>query len=179
MATVHLLSKPLSDEEASRWVDKGLPWGEAEFLAKELKIDLSKLAVLAGISESTFFRRRAQKRFTPAESDHIMRFARLWNLAVRVIADEEGAREWLKSDEIGLKGRILSRLRRPKPAPGRSRRCSRGSSSASSREGLADRAEPAHSDGDDGGGRAHPGRPLEFAAAAHGVRQHPSLALSP
>jgi putative toxin-antitoxin system antitoxin component (TIGR02293 family) len=106
MATAHLLSKPLSDEEASRWVDKGLPWGEADFLAKELEIDLAKLASLSGISESTFFRRKAQKRFTPAESDHVMRFARLWNLAVRVIADEEGAREWLKSNEIGLKGRI-------------------------------------------------------------------------
>jgi putative toxin-antitoxin system antitoxin component (TIGR02293 family) len=105
MSATRLLSKPLSDEEASKWVDKGLPWIEAEFLAEQLDVDLSRIAELSGISESTFFRRKHTKRFTPAESDHIMRFARLWALAVHVFEGALGAREWLKADEVSLRGR--------------------------------------------------------------------------
>ena len=106
MATPYLLSRKLSDEEASKWVSRGLPWTEAEFLAKLLEVDLSLLAKLLGISESTFFRRRQAKHFTPAESDHLMRFGRLWGLALQVFENPAGAREWLKSEEIGLKGRV-------------------------------------------------------------------------
>ena len=101
-----LLTRRLSDEEASRIVLKGLPWGEAESLASELGIDLGELARLAGISTSTFFRRnKGSRRFTPAESDHLVRFGRLFSMARQVFEDPVGAREWLKSPEIALRGR--------------------------------------------------------------------------
>jgi putative toxin-antitoxin system antitoxin component (TIGR02293 family) len=103
----HILSKVLSNEEASKLVIKGLPWGEAEFLATQLDIDLAVLARLTGISASTFFRRnKGSRRFTSAESDHIMRFSRLWALALQVFENPVGAREWLKSPEISLHGRV-------------------------------------------------------------------------
>ena len=101
-----VLSRPISDENATRLVARGLPWSEAEFLAEELGVGLSDFAKLTDISEATFYRRRRLKRFTPAESDHIMRFGRLWALAVSVFDGPEGARDWLRTREISLQGRV-------------------------------------------------------------------------
>lgn len=104
MAT-SLLSRALDEAAASRLVESGLPWTEAEFLAHQIGVQLAEFAQLLGISESTFMRRRRQRRFTADESDHLMRFARIWLLAVETFGNEEGARQWLRSDEIGLQGR--------------------------------------------------------------------------
>jgi putative toxin-antitoxin system antitoxin component (TIGR02293 family) len=91
---------------ATALVEKGLPWAEVEFLAEALGLTLAEFAELLGVSQPTFFRRRKQKRFTSDESDHIMRFARLWSMALDTFEDEHGAREWLKAPAIGLKGRV-------------------------------------------------------------------------
>ncbi len=105
MATPKLLAPPLDITRATALVQKGLPWHEAEFLAETLGVTLAELADLLGISEPTFFRRRKQKRFPVAESDHIMRFARLWSLALDVFENEVGARDWLKAPAFGLGGK--------------------------------------------------------------------------
>jgi putative toxin-antitoxin system antitoxin component (TIGR02293 family) len=102
---VLLLAHPLSNEEATKAVAKGLHWAEAEFLAGQLEIGLAELARYTGISESTFFRRRRSKRFTQQESDHLMRFGRLWALANEVFENAPGARDWLKAAQVGLGGR--------------------------------------------------------------------------
>jgi len=101
-----LLTPPLDLNRATELVQQGLPWHEAEFVAGELGITLAEFADLLGISQPTFFRRRKQKRFSVAESDHIMRFARLWSLALDVFENPEGARDWLKAPALGLGGRI-------------------------------------------------------------------------
>lgn len=102
----HLLAHPLDQDRATELVERGLPWTEAEFLAGELGVTLAEFAGYVGISEPTFFRRRRQKRFPLAESDHIMRFARLWSQAIDVFENETGAREWLKAPAFGLGGKI-------------------------------------------------------------------------
>jgi putative toxin-antitoxin system antitoxin component (TIGR02293 family) len=102
----HLLSRSLDPSKATELVEKGLPWHEVEFLAKELGVTLSAFARLADISEPTFFRRKKLKRFPLQESDHIMRFARLWTLALDVLESEDGARAWLKQPALGLHGRV-------------------------------------------------------------------------
>lgn len=101
-----LLAPPIDISRATEVVQKGLPWPEAEFLARELDLTLVELAELVGISQPTFFRRRKQKRFHVDESDHLMRFARLWSRAVDVFENEKGARDWLKQPALGLGGRI-------------------------------------------------------------------------
>lgn len=106
IAMSHLLAHPLNQDRATVLVEKGLPWKEVEFLAGELGLTLAQFADYAGISQPTFFRRRRQKRFPLDESDHIMRFARLWSLAVDVFEREDGAREWLKSEAFGLAGKV-------------------------------------------------------------------------
>ena len=102
----HLLAPPLDEARATALVEKGLPWAEAEFVARELGVTLADFADLLGISQPTFFRRRKQKRFSPDESDHIMRFARLWSLALDVFEDAGAARSWLGAPAHGLRGRV-------------------------------------------------------------------------
>ncbi|MHB8524384.1 MAG: hypothetical protein ACYDH9_26990 [Limisphaerales bacterium] len=41
-------------------------------------------------------------RLTPAESDRVMRYARLVRKAVEVMGSEEAGREWLRSEQYGL-----------------------------------------------------------------------------
>lgn len=104
--STHVLAPPIDLTRATALVEKGLPWSEVEFLAEELGVTLVELADLLGVSGPTFFRRRKQKRFTSDESDHIMRFARLWSIALETFENEEGSRAWLKSPAMGLKGRV-------------------------------------------------------------------------
>lgn len=86
-------------------VEKGLGWGDAEYLGAALGISLDRLAALAGIPHSTFFRRRG-KRFPLAESEHLMRYARLWHVAGEVFPDEKAARSWLGRPQVGLDGAV-------------------------------------------------------------------------
>jgi len=104
--STHLLAPPIDITRATALVEKGLPWGEVEFVAEALGVTLAEFAELLGVSQPTFFRRRKQKRFTPDESDHVMRFARLWSMSLETFEDEEGARTWLKAPAVGLKGRV-------------------------------------------------------------------------
>ena len=101
-----LLAPPIDLSRATELVQKGLPWSEMEYVASELGVSLAEFAELLGISETTFFRRRKSRRFAVDESDHIMRFARLWALAIDVFENAEGARSWLKQPAFGLGGKI-------------------------------------------------------------------------
>ena len=102
----NLLAPPIDVTKAAKLVEKGLPWAEVEFVAKELQVSFLEMARLLGISQPTFFRRRKQRRFPIEESDHIMRYARLWSVALDVFENVEGARKWLKEAALGLGGRV-------------------------------------------------------------------------
>ena len=82
----------------------GLPVRELEFLRAALAIPMEKLAPLLGISKATLHRRKAAGRLEPAESDRVVRFARLMGRAAEVFESEEAARGWLKSPQHGLGG---------------------------------------------------------------------------
>lgn len=96
----------LDPSRATKLVESGLQWADADLLAKALGVSLAELADLLGISQPTFFRRKTQKHFPLSESDHIMRFWRLWSLAEEVFENEDGARQWLRESQVGLQGRI-------------------------------------------------------------------------
>jgi putative toxin-antitoxin system antitoxin component (TIGR02293 family) len=101
-----ILATRASPSEAVDLVGRGLPWREADALAAALGVTLEKLAALADIPSATFFRRKSARRFTSRESDHLMRFMRLWWLALDVFEDEDGARRWLGAPQVGLAGRV-------------------------------------------------------------------------
>ncbi len=87
-------------------VQAGLPFAELTRLQSGLGIPLDRLAPKLGLSKSTLHRRQAQGRLDPAESDRVMRFSRLLAQAVELFEDQEIARRWLASPQIGLGGAV-------------------------------------------------------------------------
>jgi putative toxin-antitoxin system antitoxin component (TIGR02293 family) len=100
-----ILAQPPTAAAAVLAVKKGLAWSEATFLAEKLALTLDELATCLGIPASTFFRRKG-RRFTTNESDHLMRFANLWDVARHTFDSEAGAAKWLKTPQVGLGGAV-------------------------------------------------------------------------
>lgn len=84
----------------------GLPVQELNDLQATLEVPMEKLVPLLGISKATFYRRKAEGKLDPAESDRVVRFARLMGRAVEVMESEENARQWLTSPQFGLGGAV-------------------------------------------------------------------------
>ena len=79
---------------------------ELASLRASLDLPMDRLAPLLGISKATLHRRKAAGRLDPAESDRVLRFARLMGRAVEVLETEENARSWLTSPQYGLGGSV-------------------------------------------------------------------------
>lgn len=84
----------------------GLPVQELHDLQASLNVPMEKLFPMLGISKATLHRRKAGGRLGPAESDRVVRFARLMGKAVEVLESEGNARQWLTSPQFGLGGAV-------------------------------------------------------------------------
>jgi len=84
----------------------GLPVKELNDLQAKLDVPMEKLVPMLGISKSTLHRRKAAGRLDQAESDRVVRFAKLMGKAVEVFESEAGARQWLNSPQFGLGGAV-------------------------------------------------------------------------
>src|SRR6266581_1066155 len=88
-------------------IELGLPVTELTDLQASMAVPTEKLAPMLGISKATFHRRKgAGKRLGSAESDRVVRFARLLGKAIKVFGDAEDARQWLSSPQFGLGGAV-------------------------------------------------------------------------
>ena len=87
-------------------VRDGLPVQELDALQESLDVPMDMLAFRLGISKATLHRRKAQGRLGPAESERVVRFARLIGKAVKVFGNIEAARRWLSSPQFGLGGAV-------------------------------------------------------------------------
>lgn len=87
-------------------VRSGLPVRELEALQTTLAVPMEKLVPLLGISKATLHRRKQAGRLDQAESDRVLRFARLMGRAVEVMESEANARQWLASPQFGLNGAV-------------------------------------------------------------------------
>jgi putative toxin-antitoxin system antitoxin component (TIGR02293 family) len=87
-------------------IQVGLPVQELKDLQASLAVPMEQLVPMLGISKATLHRRIAGGRLGPAESDRIVRFARLMRKAVEVMESEENARSWLTSPQFGLGGAV-------------------------------------------------------------------------
>ena len=87
-------------------VQAGLPFAELEALRAGLDLPLDRLAPKLGLSKATLHRRKIEGRLTPAESDRVMRYARLLGRAVEVLEGEDAARRWLNRPQYGLGGAV-------------------------------------------------------------------------
>ncbi len=84
----------------------GLPVQELMDLQASLKVPMAQLVPKLGISKATLHRRKATGKLAPAESDRVVRFARLMGKAVEVLESEHSARQWLTSPQFGLGGAV-------------------------------------------------------------------------
>ncbi len=84
----------------------GLPVQELNDLQASLDVPMGKLFPMLGISKATLHRRKAEGRLDQAESDRVVRFARLMGKAVEVMESEENARQWLTAPQFGLGGAV-------------------------------------------------------------------------
>ena len=79
---------------------------EMEGLRVVLGVPIEGLAAKLGISKATLHRRKAAGKLDPAESDRVVRFARLMGKAVEVFESKESARRWLNTPQVGLGGAV-------------------------------------------------------------------------
>lgn len=84
----------------------GLPVRELDDLRSSLDVSMERLVPMLGISKATLHRRMAAGRLDPAESDRVVRFARLMGKAVEVMESPENARAWLTAPQRGLGGAV-------------------------------------------------------------------------
>lgn len=85
-------------------VRQGLPFAEFRALIELLAIPEEELGRLLGISPATLNRRKKARHLGMLESERIVRFARLFGIAMEVFGSEEAAREWLKTPNPGAAG---------------------------------------------------------------------------
>jgi putative toxin-antitoxin system antitoxin component (TIGR02293 family) len=78
-----------------RRVEAGLPYRTFERLQRNLGLTTDELAELVQMSRRTLARRRQEGRFTPEESDRLLRASRVFGKALALFeGDLEAAREW-------------------------------------------------------------------------------------
>ena len=82
----------------------GLPFSEFRALLELLAIPEVDLGRLLGISPATLNRRKNARRLGTLESERVVRFGRLFGIAMEVLGTEEAAREWLKIPNPGTGG---------------------------------------------------------------------------
>jgi len=99
-------AKALAASSLIKSLKAGLPVQELDDLRTSLGLSMEHLVPMLGISKATLHRRKASGRLDPAESDRVVRFARLMGKAVEVLESEENARGWLTSPQVGLGGAV-------------------------------------------------------------------------
>ncbi len=100
------VSRNLAPAKMIEEVQSGLRVRELEALRDSLEVPMERLASKLGISKATLHRRKAQGRLGLAESERVVRLARLMGKAAKVFGGVEEARQWLNSPQLGLGGAV-------------------------------------------------------------------------
>jgi putative toxin-antitoxin system antitoxin component (TIGR02293 family) len=91
-------------------VEKGFPWRVFERLARNIDLPSDRLAEIVGIPRRTLARRKIEKRFTPDESERLLRGARVFAKSLQLFdGNRADAVEWLLTLEAAL-GRAPAEL---------------------------------------------------------------------
>ena len=90
-------SRALAPSSLIPQLKAGLPFAALEELQAGLDL---------GISKATLHRRKSAGRLDAAESDRVVRFARLLGKAASVMESLEEGRRWLTSPQVGLGGAV-------------------------------------------------------------------------
>ena len=106
LVRAHAKGRRLRAGEAAARVKTGLPIAELDALRELLGLTMENLAARVGISIATLSRRRQSgQRLDAGHSDRVLRFARLFRLAVELHdGDAAAARAWLTKPARALDG---------------------------------------------------------------------------
>ncbi len=85
-------------------VRDGLPMAEFQSLREMLVVSEERLAALLGMSRATLHRRKKGGHLDRAESDRLVRFARLFSRASEALGGVAGARSWLAAPARAFHG---------------------------------------------------------------------------
>jgi putative toxin-antitoxin system antitoxin component (TIGR02293 family) len=96
------VSTPAGLSEAIR---EGLPYGSLEALLAKLQVSRSEGAAALRFSERTLARRKKGSRLSPEESDRVLRVARLFAFATRILENEDNAARWFSEPNRALRGK--------------------------------------------------------------------------
>jgi len=84
--------------EAVKLVEAGIPMSALFRLQRASGLTLERLKQAVRISEGSFARRKKSGRFSPEESERLLRIARIFERATALYdGDQDGAREWLQT----------------------------------------------------------------------------------
>lgn len=100
-------SAVVREPEAAYMIDRvrtGLPFGEFHALQEMLGLTEERLGALVGMSRATLHRRKKSGSLDRAESDRLVRYARLLSHATAALGGLEGARSWLVAPAIAFHG---------------------------------------------------------------------------
>lgn len=91
--------------DLAQLIRKGLPTSSVKVLAERLALGSTMLSGKLGIPQRTMTRRLSERsRLTAAESDRMVRLARVYASAVEMIGDEQKAVQWLRTPNRALGG---------------------------------------------------------------------------
>ncbi len=93
-------------------IEAGLPTTSLELVKKALGMTYEEVAHSLGVSQKTVsrFRKISKRPLGAAASDRLYRIAHLYALALEVFEDEDSAREWLRTPQIGINNRVPLQL---------------------------------------------------------------------
>jgi putative toxin-antitoxin system antitoxin component (TIGR02293 family) len=96
-------------------VEKGFPWKSFERLMRNLDLSSDRVAEIVGIPRRTLARRKIEKRFSPEESERLLRGARVFAKSLHLFdGNRADALDWLLTLEAAL-GRAPAELIRSEP----------------------------------------------------------------
>lgn len=85
-------------------IRQGVPFSEFRNLRALLDIPEEALGKFLGMSTATLHRRKKAGILSSAESERLVRFTRLFGLALGCLGTREAARSWLKAENPGTAG---------------------------------------------------------------------------
>src|SRR5690606_36887581 len=86
-------------------IQQGLPYDAVEAAAAAAGIEMKELALYGAIATRTLSHSRRSGRFSPTQSNRVMRLLRVWYHARRAFADPDKARSWMNRPTRPLGGR--------------------------------------------------------------------------
>jgi len=96
---------PASAAELIQQVERGFSYKTLHALESNIGIPSPALAGMAGIPERTLARRKAAGKFTPEESERLLRLSTVFELAVELFeGDNAAALRWLTAPRKALEG---------------------------------------------------------------------------